>query len=109
MVNYNVESETGQKEFDIGDLVEVRVTFLNADGDETDPSTVRFRYKKPDSAVVVKTYPADTEIVKVSTGVYYIRLSIDRSGRWAAGGYGSGAVEAAVKTTFSVRASILDE
>src|SRR5689334_164470 len=56
---------------------------FRADRALTDPSAVRFKLKKPsDDDTEVFTYGTDDEIVRESTGKYYVDLTLDESGSW---------------------------
>lgn len=61
-------------------------TFRNAAGAVYDPTTVTFKYKKPDGTVTTYTYGVGASIVKTSTGIYYIVIITDQAGvfnnRW---------------------------
>lgn len=66
---------------DEGVQPKVRVTFTRADV-AFDPSTVRFTLKKPSEIVTTYIYGVDAEVVRESTGVYYLEPHLDEPGRW---------------------------
>jgi hypothetical protein len=72
--------------YDPGDSVKVAFTVLNNSGVATDPNTLRLRYRKADGTWVSKVYGTDVEVVKASTGNYYIIVYVpnaaDSSGDW---------------------------
>lgn len=85
--------------YDIGDLVRITGTFTNAGGTAIDPSgTVLFTVVKPDNVTTVYTYGSGTDVVKASTGVYYVDVPASIAGRYhwrsaATGAVGTGADE----------------
>ncbi|MBZ0291411.1 MAG: hypothetical protein K8L99_02480 [Anaerolineae bacterium] len=90
---------------DVGDLVEVRVTFANKAGDLVDPSNVQFRYYEEGGSEVTKSYGSDDEVEKESLGVFLLKLTIPSSyaGKWVRyRGEGTGTVIAAAKGKFYV-------
>lgn len=94
-------------EFDIGDRIQVRVTFT-ASGTPTDPTEVSFRMQPPTAAEVSEVYNGGAgNVQKESTGVYTYDYTILEPGvhvyRWK----GTGAVVAATKDTpFLVRTTV---
>lgn len=71
----------------------------------TDPTTVTFKYKKPDGTIVTLVYGTDVSLVKASTGIYYVDVDIDASGQWFYRFEGTGTVKAASESKFTVRVS----
>lgn len=55
-----------------------------------DPASVTFKVKDPSNNVEVFVFGADAEVIKLSTGVYYMAVDADEDGDWAYGGYGTG-------------------
>lgn len=68
--------------YDIGDVVRCAVAFTNAAGTAVDPTTVKFRIRKPDRSIDFYTYGVDAEVIKDSTGNYHMDILIDQSGTW---------------------------
>ena len=93
--------------YDIGDLVRVTVTFTNFAGAVADPTSgqVTFAYRAPGASAVNLTYPTDPALVRESTGVYHVDISITDDGKWRYRATGAGAVIAAVEGDIVVRAS----
>ena len=75
---------------DTGDQVRITTTFANSSGVDTDPTGVTFSLKTPDGIVTMYVYGTNSELAKVSTGVYYVDVTPTISGRhifrWAATG-----------------------
>lgn len=81
-----------------GSLVQEKVTFRNFQtGLVIDPTTVRFRFEDPSGNKTVYTYPTDLQIVKVSTGIYYVWVDLDEPGKWFVRFEGTGMGQAAVQ------------
>jgi hypothetical protein len=92
--------------YSVGDLVRLSVTFTNAAGTETDPTSIHFKYKAPSDAVVTDlTYGSDPEVVKDSAGVFHVDLSADEAGVWVWRFEGTGAVEQSDEGQFLVQQS----
>lgn len=83
--------------YDIGDVVRCRAIFTDSDSVAVDPAAVVFKFKAPGSAIVTYTYGVDGQILKTSTGNYYVDLTIATAGtyryRFAATGSGASAGE----------------
>ena len=71
----------------------------------TDPTGVIVRYRDPTGVIVVKTYGTDVEVVKVSTGIYYLDVVANVSGEWTYRWEGSGACVAVTEDSFYVEPS----
>lgn len=67
--------------YDVGETVTITGTFTEA-GELGDPSTVRFIYKNPANESTTLIYGTDTQITKVSKGVYSMDLHLDTPGFW---------------------------
>ena len=92
--------------YDVGDLVRVRGTFTDADGDVHDPTAVLFTFKAPsDDEATSYTYGEDAELVKSSTGVYYVDVDADEAGDWWCRFHATGTGQAAAERSFKVEAS----
>lgn len=82
---------------DIGDVTRCAVTFTNAAGVATDPTTVTFRAQPPSGAAITYVYGTDNQLVKDSTGVYHVDLPMTQAYTWHVRFVGTGAVAAAVE------------
>ena len=91
--------------YDVGDLVRVALAFTDAVGADADPTTVRGRFRDPSGVVTTYVFGTDSELVKDAVGNYYFELSPAASGEWRYRGEGTGAVQAAAKGRFVVRAT----
>ena len=91
------------KQFDIGDITRLTVTFKNLAGTVVDPTTVKIQIKLPESTVVEYIYLIDAEIIKDSVGIYHIDFLITQGGihyyKWS----GTGSVYAAEESQFFVK------
>ena len=69
-----------------GDMIRVGITYLDPDdGVKVNPTTVKFKYLDPNSRTpVTLTYGTDTALVRVSTGVYRVDLTLNEVGVWHA-------------------------
>lgn len=93
------------KEFDLGDAPRAFGEFRNFAGVLTDPTTVKVSIKKPDATVTTKTYGTDGDVIKQSTGIYYIDINADTTGTWAFRWFSIGTGQAASEQRFRVRQS----
>lgn len=91
--------------YDVGDLIRSSVTFTDFGGAAADPTTVVFKYEKPDGTVTSITYPA-VGTAKDSTGVYHADVTITAAGSWWFRWTGAGAVVAATEEPVFVQASM---
>lgn len=89
-------------EYDLNDSTRPTVTFTVSDV-ATDPTTVTLTVIPPDKTPLTYTYAGAT-ITKSSTGVYYKDISLNQRGIWYFRFVGTGACEAAVEGTVTVRA-----
>lgn len=88
--------------FDVGDLIRSSNRFSVSDTD-TDPDTIRVLVKNPAGAVSVYVYGTDPEVVKSSTGNYYIDVSLSIAGIWRTRWEGTGAVVATAEDFWIAR------
>lgn len=88
--------------YHLGDLVRCTGTFATAAGTATDPTAVRFEVIAPDGTKTSYTYITDAEVVKSSTGVYYVDVDCDQSGVWEYRMYSTGTGQAASNQSFFV-------
>lgn len=88
----------------IGDKVRLGNTVANLSDVVTDPTALAVIVDPPVGASTTYSWPADAEVVKVSTGVFYFDYTIAESGthevRWVA----TGAIVKAKQTAFTVAA-----
>lgn len=89
--------------YDKGDLIAIEGRFTNAAGVATDPTTVTCHVKSP-AGTTTHVYGASA-IVKDSTGVYHLDVSLTVSGQWWYRWEGTGAVEQSDEASFIVEAS----
>lgn len=88
----------------IGNLIKVQAVFKDANGDNQDPATVEVRRLRPgDGSPTTYVYGVDSEVVRASTGVYYIENdTTDLPGTWQFVWNSSGTYQAAGETQFTV-------
>ena len=79
--------------YDIGDVVRSSVAFATTAGSATDPTVITVTYKIDDGDTISKVYGVDGEVVKASTGNYYIDLT-GTVGTWYIRWIGIGTVAA---------------
>jgi hypothetical protein len=78
-----------------GNLVRVQVTFTDITGVVTDPTVVTAKIENPSKVITTYVYLATADIVRVSTGVYYIEVDLNQGGIWFYRFEGTGALKAA--------------
>lgn len=89
---------------DLGDLVRVTGTFSDPDDDTVmDPAVVKLSVKDPSENVETFVYGTDVEVVKSSTGVYYLDIDADEAGTWYYRWWSTGTGQAAEENSFEVR------
>lgn len=93
--------------YDIGDLVRITGTFTNSAGVVIDPTTVLFKHKDPSGNKTTLTYGVDSAVVRTSTGVYYVDLSVDEVGTWYYRWQSTGTGQSAGETYFIAQVSRL--
>ena len=92
-----------ENHFDIGTLVRVSGAFRDVSNAAIDPSTVKFKWKRPDTGVVTTyTYGIDNQLVKDSVGNYHVDVSADVQGDWLYRWESTGTGQAAVDSAFFV-------
>lgn len=95
--------------YDYGDKVRCTVTFTDADGVVHDPTAVFFSFFSPsDDEATTYEYSQDAQLVRVSTGVYYVDLDCDEAGPWRFRFYATGTGQAAGESYFTVKESAFD-
>lgn len=68
--------------YDIGDQVRCTGSFTDVNGSAFDPDVIRFKCQTPAGVATTYVYNTDAEVIKSSTGVYYVDLNVDEAGRW---------------------------
>ena len=90
--------------YDIGDRIRETVTFKNASSAVADPTAVKCHVENPAGTVTTHIYAISTgEIVRSSTGVYYLDVTTTGHGQYEVRWTGTGTVVASVEGWFSVR------
>lgn len=90
----------------LGTQVRVRSVFTDAAGAAYDPGTVTIFVRKPRSATsTAYVYGVDEEVIRASTGNFYIDVIPDIAGKWRYRGAGTVTGPAADENEFEVRAS----
>jgi len=94
------------KAWDRGDSVRLTANFRDYAGALADPTQVFFKYMQPDSATpIVLEEGVDAALVKTSTGIFYVNLSVAIEGIWRWRFEGIGVVVAASEGTLAVKDS----
>ena len=88
------------KQFDVGDLARATATFKDEDDQVVDPANVYFQVKDPVGALLDYQYGVDAELVKESTGVYHVDVSVTMPGEWHYRFYSTGSGQAAIEDVF---------
>ncbi|MCH8172474.1 MAG: hypothetical protein IIA70_04105 [Proteobacteria bacterium] len=77
--------------YDIGDTRRLQVTFKDIDLVVADPTTIDFKMLEPDGVLTLYTVP-NANVIKASTGIYYVDWLFTKLGRHKAEFIGTGAV-----------------
>jgi ferredoxin-NADP reductase len=72
-----------------------------------DPTTVRFSVRDPNGTVTTYLYGTDVQIVKSSTGNYYVDVNGNSDGYWVYRFYSSGTGQAAAESGFYVTSNFV--
>lgn len=91
--------------YDIGDKLRFTATFTNLAGAATDPTAVLFRMKLPAGTTTTYTYGSNAELVKSSTGVYYVEWTFSVADTHHYRFSGTGTVTAADEGSVLIRRS----
>lgn len=78
--------------YDVGDIVNLVVTFTNSAGTPVDPSGAKtFTLTQPSGTTTTYVHGTDAELVKDSTGVYYVSWTVAAAGpyEWSIVGVGT--------------------
>lgn len=89
-------------QYDVGDLVRVTGIFKDAAGVAFDPTTVAFKFKKPDRTITTYIYGTDAQLVKVATGNYRVDIDASVKGKYQYRWYSTGNGQAAEESEFEV-------
>lgn len=90
------------EQIDVGDVVVISVNIKNLSNNDIDPTTLTFRLKNPNGAVIQYVYGTDAELVKDSTGNYHVDYTTVRRGIHHYRFFSTGVGEGAVESTFEV-------
>ena len=89
----------------LGSVVRVTGTFTNSSGTAIDPTSVFFKFKTPKGTITSYTYGADAELVKSTTGIYYVDITTTMAGTWFVRFSSTATGAAAEEDEFNVRHS----
>lgn len=90
----------------VGQQIRITVRFAASDT-LTDPTAIIFKFKKPNGTITTYTHGTDAQLVKDSTGIYHVDLTLDAEGEWAYRWEGTGALVAADQRTVAVDKSLV--
>ena len=93
--------------YDIGDTPRLTATWTDINDLAVDPSAVTFTWKTPGASVTTYTYGVDAQLVKSSTGIYYVDLALNASGKWSYRFAGTGPGAASAENQLNVRESLV--
>lgn len=77
-----------------GSSIRLKATFKDASAAVADPTTITVAIETPDGSVSSYVYGTDAEIVRDSTGIYYIDVVVDTPDTWSYSFAGTGTVQA---------------
>lgn len=63
-------------------LLETTEEFTDKDGTAVDPDVVRIYVQQPDNTESIYVYNVDPEVVRVTTGEYYMVQTCEQAGYW---------------------------
>lgn len=66
----------------VDDTKRLAINFQDDDGNDIDPTGLTFKLMSPTGTLTTYVYGTDAEVVKLSTGDYYVDVTPDESGRW---------------------------
>lgn len=89
--------------YDQNDTRRLSIAFTNIAAAATDPTTVTFIMREPDGVLTTYVYVTDAELVKLSTGNFYVDWPIAKPGRHTFRWIGTGSVAAAEAGEFFAR------
>lgn len=87
-----------------------RVTFTceNEAGTAADPTALEVEYRRLYDDPTTKAWPADVEVVRASTGVFYIDVDCPDAGTWVARAEATGTLIGATEISWIVETSSFD-
>jgi uncharacterized protein YfaS (alpha-2-macroglobulin family) len=88
-----------------GDLIRCSATFTTSDGTATNPTAVRCQVRTPAGTTTEYVYGTDAELVRASTGNYYVDVDANAVGTWRYRFYSTGTGQAADEEAFRVKDS----
>lgn len=95
--------------YDLGETVRISVAITNAVGAAADPTGLTIKIRNPAGTITTYTYGTDAQLVKLSTGNYYVDWSIPLAaaseGAWSYRFDGTGTNACASEGTFRGRDS----
>lgn len=91
--------------YDVGDKIRLTTTFTNLAGSATGPTAVTFKMLLPSGSTTTYVYGTDAELVKSSTGVYYVDWTFTVADTHRYRFAGTGTVTASDEGTILVRRS----
>ena len=68
--------------YQIGDLAQATAAYTDVNGDDVDPTGLSIAITDPTGTVTTYVYGTDAELVKSSTGNYYVNISLTKGGDW---------------------------
>ena len=86
----------------VGNKIRLTCSFTNLAGTATDPTTVTFKIREPDGTITTYIYGTDAEVVKSSTGVFYVEWILAQGGLTLYAFIGTGTVTARYEGSFFV-------
>lgn len=89
--------------YDVGDTARVTGLFYDSADALADPGTLTFTFLDPSGNATTYTYGTDAELVKSTTGTFYVDLVFDERGMWHYRWEASGARVGAQEGQFKVR------
>lgn len=90
--------------YDVGDAIEFSATFT-VEGQPADPTTMRFRVRKPDGTIEDFTWNENNEVIHVSEGVFTMLYLPQIDGLYRYRAEGEGLANGAEERIFKVRYS----
>lgn len=95
--------------YDIGDLVQLRATFLGTDGvTPADPSTMVFSTINPFGTIASYSFgAAGASVIRTGAGAYFKEVTVDVPGQWYYRAQGTGGAQAAEEWPFIVNESFI--
>ena len=96
---------TTRNAYDIGDLVRCTGTFASS-GTNVNPDAIMFKVKTPAGVVTTLTYGTDAALVRDSTGVYHVDVSVAEAGEYVYRFWSTGTGQAASEGQFVVKATL---